>query len=78
MKKCRLAGLMKQYKKLPVTMKMWLQFNVMPRTVSNPESQSFETTKPCSFGVEKCVVGELRILTVSVLQTALQLAKENS
>jgi len=21
-----------QYKKLPVTMKMWMQFNVMPRT----------------------------------------------
>jgi len=22
-----------QYKKLPVTMKMWMQFNVMPRTI---------------------------------------------
>jgi len=22
-----------QYKKLPVTMKMWMQFNVMPRTL---------------------------------------------
>jgi len=33
MKKRRLAGHMKhQYKKLPVTMKMWMQFNVMPRT----------------------------------------------
>jgi len=30
------AGLMThQYKKLPVTMKMWMQFNVMPRTVSS-------------------------------------------
>jgi len=33
MKKRWLAGLMtQQYKKLPVTMKMWMQFNVMPRT----------------------------------------------
>jgi len=33
MKKRWLAGLMTpQYKKLPVTMKMWMQFNVMPRT----------------------------------------------
>jgi len=33
MKKRCLAGLMThQYKKLPVTMKMWMQFNVMPRT----------------------------------------------
>jgi len=31
MKKRRLASLMKhQNKKLPVTMKMWMQFNVMP------------------------------------------------
>jgi len=31
-KRC-LAGLMThQYKKLPVTTKMWMQFNVMPRT----------------------------------------------
>jgi len=28
-----MAGLMThQYKKLPVTMKMWMQFNVMPNT----------------------------------------------
>jgi len=34
MKKRRLADLMTNhlYKKLPVTMKMWMQFNVMPRT----------------------------------------------
>jgi len=33
MKKRRLAGFMtQQYKKLPVTMKMWMQFNVMPST----------------------------------------------
>jgi len=33
MKKRWLAGLMtRQYKKLPVTMKMWMQFNVMPWT----------------------------------------------
>jgi len=33
MKKRWLAGVMThQYKKLPVTMKMWMQFNVMPRT----------------------------------------------
>jgi len=32
-KKGLLAGLMThQYKKLPVTMKMWMQFNVMPWT----------------------------------------------
>jgi len=31
MKKSWLAGLMThQYKKLPETMKMWMQFNVMP------------------------------------------------
>jgi len=35
MKKRRLAGLMThQYKKLPVTMKMWMQLNVMPWTPS--------------------------------------------
>jgi len=35
MKKSRLVGLMKHhYKKLPVAMKMWMQFNVMPRTRS--------------------------------------------
>jgi len=33
MKKRWLAGLMaRQYKKLPVTMKMWMQFNVMSWT----------------------------------------------
>jgi len=33
MKKRRLAGLIAhQYKKLTVTMKMWMQFNVMPWT----------------------------------------------
>jgi len=33
MKKRTLAGLVThQYKKLPVTMKMWMQFNVMPWT----------------------------------------------
>jgi len=33
MKKRRLAGLMThQYKKIPVTMKMWMQLNAMPRT----------------------------------------------
>jgi len=26
-----------QYKKLPVTMKMWMQFNVMPRTRSDED-----------------------------------------
>jgi len=30
-----MAGLMKhQYEKLPVTMKMWMQLNVMPRKAS--------------------------------------------
>jgi len=34
MKKRRLAGYLKyQNKNLPVTMKMWMQFSVMPRTV---------------------------------------------
>jgi len=27
----------RQYKKLPVTMKMWMQFNVMPRTLDKVE-----------------------------------------
>jgi len=43
MKKRSLVGLMTpQYKKLPVTMKMWMQFNVMPRTdlLPNKERQA--------------------------------------
>jgi len=44
MKKRGLVGLMThQYKKLPVTMKMLMQFNVMPRTHyywCNPEKSS--------------------------------------
>jgi len=27
----------RQYKKLPVTMKIWMQFNVMPRMISTTE-----------------------------------------
>jgi len=46
MKKRWLAGLMAhQYKKLPVTMKMWIQFNVVPRTSlsRHPNSQAKQT-----------------------------------
>jgi len=36
MKKRGLAGLMThQYKKLPVTKKMWMHFNVIPRKTEN-------------------------------------------
>jgi len=43
MKKRRRAGLVThQYKKLPVTMKMWMQFNVMPRIEPGPPAHMSE------------------------------------
>jgi len=33
-----------QYKKLPVTMKMWMQFNVIPRTIKGNNSNQTDTT----------------------------------
>jgi len=73
MKKRLLAGLMThQYKKLPVTMKMWMQFNVMPRTFnidnckavhmgrSNPNTRYYINNQ------ELAVVGKEKDLGVTI------------
>jgi len=71
MKKRWLAGLMThQYKKLPVTLKIWMQFNVMPRTYKVTRQSKLMFMRPGTqdWAADKLILQATLRLVTSVSQ----------